>query len=201
MKAIFFVSVCMLLATGLAQSGDEKKKAGKRPPVIVTYYLSGIDDAKERDALRAALEKVKSVSKVVVAAQGEYVAVAFDSHVVSYHQVAQAIVEAVPGKKYAPRLKLHVPDYAKNDNAPRVDAIFNAKRLNQRVRIEVADKAKGEFVLHFLPLQLDATPSEPQGFNGGHLNHPIHDPPPRGLGLEFHYVTEIKGEVNPKKKG
>ena len=53
----------------------------------------------------------------------------------------------------------------------------------QRVRIEPLDKSKGEFIVHFLPLELEPGESGPQGFNGGHLNHPIHDPVPRaGLG-------------------
>ncbi len=199
-QALFVVS--LLAAFGLAQPDVQKKaKVGKRPPVNVTYYLSTAEDAKDRGALRTALEKVKSVTKAVVNARGEHVTVQFDSHVVSYHQIAQAIVDAgtASGKKFAPRLKLQVPDYAKNGNAAKVDAIFNAKRLNQRVRIEVIDKAKGEFVLQFLPLQIDPADSSPQGFNGGHLNHPIHDAPPAGLGLLLRYVTESNAEEELKK--
>jgi hypothetical protein len=56
--------------------------------------------------------------------------------------------------------------------------------------MEPVDKAKGEFVIHFLPLEVDPNDSSPKGFNGGHLHHPIHDPSPRGLGLETTYVTE-----------
>jgi copper chaperone CopZ len=202
MQQASFVILVAIAASGLAQPDVQKKaKVGKRPSVNVTYYLSAIEDAKDRDALRAALEKVKSVSKAVVSSQGEHVTVQFDSHVVSYHQIAQAIIDAgtASGKKYAPRLKLQVPDYAKNDNAAKVDAIFNAKRLNQLVRIEATDKAKGEFILHFLPLQIDPADGAPQGFNGGHLNHPIHDAPPAGLGLLLRYVTESNAEGEPKK--
>ena len=67
---------------------------------------------------------------------------------------------------------------------------LRGKRLNQRVRIEPLDKTRGEFLVHLLPLQLDPAASGPQGFNGGHLNHPIHDPPPRGLGLTCIYAAE-----------
>jgi hypothetical protein len=140
--------------------------------------------------------QVKSVKAVLLGTQGEYVTVQFDSHVVSYHQVAQAITDAgaQAGKQYAPWLKIRVPEYARADNSARVDALFAGKRLNQRVRIEPIDKARGEFSVHFLPLQLDPADPAPQGFNGGHLNHPIHDPPPRGLGLQFIYVTESTNE-------
>ena len=164
---------------------------GKRPPVTVTYHIAKIADAKEHDAVRMALLQVKSVKSAAVGVAGDFVTVQFDSHVVSYHQVAQAIEDVgdKAGKKYAPCLHIRVPDYAKADNAAKVDAIFAGKRLNQRMRIKPIDKAKGEFVLHFLPLKLDPSDPAPQGFNGGHLNHPIHDAPPRGLGLQFIYVV------------
>lgn len=61
------------------------------------------------------------------------------------------------------------------------------------MRIEPLDKSKGEFVVHFLPLELDAAATGPQGFNGGHINHPIHDAPPRGLGLMCIYAADDAG--------
>jgi hypothetical protein len=145
--------------------------------------------------------QVKSVKSVLIGGRGDHLTVQFDSHVVSYHQVAQAIADAGTraGKAYAPRLKIRVPEYAQADNKARVDALFAGKRLNQRVRIEPTDRAKGEFIVHFLPLQIDPADPAPQGFNGGHLNHPIHDAPPRGLGLQFSYVTESAGEKDPAK--
>ena len=108
--------------------------------------------------------QVKSVKSVLIGAQGDHVTVQFDSHVVSYHQVAQAITDAgaQAGKQYGPRLRIRVPEYAKGDNTARVDAIFAGKRLNQRVRIEPTDKVKGEFVLRFLPLQIDASDPAPR---------------------------------------
>ena len=119
------------------------------------------------------------------------VRVRFDSHVVSYHQIAKAIAEAgAPrGKKFDPTLKLTVPGYAKGDASAKVDAVLAGKRLNQRVPVEPLDKSRGEFLLHFLPLTLDPADRKPQGFNGGHLHHPISDPPPRGLGLECSYES------------
>jgi hypothetical protein len=132
------------------------------------------------------------VRKISVNIARGFAQVRFDSHIVSYHQVAQAIADAgtAAGKKLDPRLKIRAPEYAQGGNAAKVDAVFAGKRLNQRVRIEPLDKAKGEFLVHFLPLQLDPAESGPQGFNGGHLNHPIHDAPPRGLGLQFSYEAD-----------
>src|SRR5262245_29568699 len=137
LRLIASLTLAGLLTAGAAPP-QEKKKIGKRPPVNITYHVSALGDAPEREALRAALLKVKTVSGVVLGAGGAWV---FDSHVVSYHQVAQAIADAgtAAGKKYSPRLKLHVPEYAQKDNAAKVDAIFAGKRLNQRVRIEPVD--------------------------------------------------------------
>jgi hypothetical protein len=55
------------------------------------------------------------------------------------------------------------------------------------------DKTKGVFFVYLLPLQLDPAATGPQGFNGGHLNHPLHDPPPRGLGLTCIYAAGDDG--------
>jgi copper chaperone CopZ len=179
------------ILAAIAGAADEPK--AKRPhPVPLAFYLSDATDAADEAAISAAVKKVKSVSAVDFNGPAGYVRVVFDSHVVSYHQVAQAIADAggPTGKKYDPRLKMRVPEYAQGENAAKVDALLAGKRLNQRVRIEAVGKDKGEFLIHFLPLELDPATTGPQGFNGGHLNHPIHDPPPRGLGLTCVYATE-----------
>jgi len=84
-----------------------------------------------------------------------YTRIRFDSHVVSYHQVAQAVAEAgkSAGKNYDPYLVFIVSEYARSNNAADVDAIFAGNRLNTRVPVAPLDKAKGEFSVHFLPLK------------------------------------------------
>ena len=185
----------MLLGVLISQSANAAKKpAGSDPPHTPTliFYLSEVAGEKDADAIRASVQSLKSVLKVNVNTAGGFVQVQFDSHVVSYHQVAQAIADAgvALGRKYDPRLKVTVPEYAQGDNAAKVDAIFAGKRLNQRVKIEAVDKTKGTFLVRFLPLKLDPADSSPQGFNGGHLNHPIHDSPPGGLGLTCIYASQ-----------
>ncbi len=190
MHRIPFIVLCAAFIA--APAGADEKPKEKRPhPVPLAFYLTGADGAADEAAIKAKVEKVKSVATVDFNAKGGYVRIVFDSHVVSYHQVAQAILDAgvQTGRKYDPRLKVRVPEYATGDNAAKVDALLAGKRLLQRVRIEAADKTKGEFVIHFLTLELDPAVTGPQGFNGGHLNHPIHDPPPRGLGLTCIYAT------------
>src|SRR3954468_12586119 len=164
-----------------AAPADEDAYRPHTPTLM--FHLAHADAQADADAIRTSVQKLASVCKVVFA-EG-LVKVRFDSHVVSYHQIAEAITEAgtVRGKAFDPCLKILVPEYTQPGNAAKVDAIFEGKRLNQRVRIDAGDKARGEFLIHFLPLTVDAAQTGPQGFNGGHLHHPIHDPPPRGLGL------------------
>jgi copper chaperone CopZ len=182
-------------AAALAAVDDASDDAYRPHTPTLVYYLSGVEGRADTDAILAKVSALPSVRKASVTIERGYAQVRFDSHAVSYHQVAQAIADAGAsiGKKFAPRLKITVPEYALGENAAKVDAVFAGKRLNQRVRIEPLDKAQGQFLVYLLPLQLDADATGPQGFNGGHLNHPLHDPPPRGLGLTCSYAAEDDG--------
>jgi copper chaperone CopZ len=190
-RACFLAAACFA-SLGLGAPAPVKDADAPAPHTpTLAFLLTGADTPADAAAIRAAVQPLKSVSKVAVDSARSSVQVRFDSHVVSYHQVAQAIRDAgtATGKNYAPRLKLTVPDYAQGDNAAKVDAIFAGKRLNTRVRLEPLDKARGEFLVHFLALTVDPADPAVQGFNGGHLNHPLHDPPPRGLGLACIYAS------------
>ena len=174
-----------------ADAAKDGEAYAPHTPTLI-FYLSEMKNQQDADAIQAAVQKLPSVRKIHLNLERGFAQVRFDSHVVSYHQVAQAIADAGTslGRKFDPRLKVRVPEYSADGNATKVDAVFAGKRLNQRVHLVPLDPAKGEFLIHFLPLQIDPAVSGPQGFNGGHLNHPIHDAPPRGLGLQFIYVAE-----------
>lgn len=198
MKSHLLLILAFVAAASLhaAEPGDD---AYRPHTPTLSFHLTHADDAADAAAIRASVQKLASVRKITFASGS--VQVRFDSHVVSYHQVAQAIAAAgaARGKAFDPSLKITVPEYAQGGNAAKVDAVFAGKRLNQRVRIEPLDKARGEFLIHFLPLTLDPAESGPEGFNGGHLNHPIHDAPPRGLGLKCSYESsEAAAEKAPK---
>jgi copper chaperone CopZ len=176
-----------------AETADDETYRPHTPTLI--YYLSAVADQTDADTIVRSVKKLPSVRKADVNIGRAYVQVRFDSHVVSYHQVGQAIADAgaVVGKKFEPRLRIRIAEYSQGENAAKVDAVLAGKRLNQRVRIEPLDKAKGEFLVYLLPLEIDSATTGPQGFNGGHLNHPLHDPPPRGLGLTCTYLANDDG--------
>ena len=190
---------CLITAVAAEDPSDAYQP---HTPTLI-FYLSNVTGPEDAEAIRVSVQKLASVKKVNADPARGFVQVRFDSHVVSFHQVAEAIASAgIPlNKKYDPRLKIRVPEYPQPGNAAKVDAIFAGKRLNQRVKIEPVDKTKGDFIIHFLPLQIPAGGTGPEGFNGGHLNHPIHDPPPRGLGLTCIYAADDDGAPASAKAG
>ena len=194
MTRIFFIAVlvCALSVAYVSRAADAKDDAYAPHTPTLLFHVSDVASTKDADAIRASVEKLASVRKISINTVRGHAQIRFDSHVVSYHQVAQAIADAgvALGKKFDPWMEIRVPEYAQPGNAAKVDAVFAGKRLNQRVRITALDKVKGIFALHFLPLERDAAITGPQGFNGGHINHPIHDPPPRGLGLTCIYAAD-----------
>jgi len=199
-----FAIICAvtLLFAGTQWAADSPKEVSPPPhtPTLI-FYLSDVKDHADVDALAASVQKLKSASIVEVNTDRGYARVRFDSHVVSYHQVAQAIGDAgeTLKKHYDPYLVFFVSEYAQKDNAADVDSIFAGKRLNTRIHVTPLDKSKGKFLVHFLPLKVDSKTSAPQGFNGGHLHHPISDPPPRGLGLTSGYASEDDSSISPAK--
>lgn len=159
-------------------------------PTLV-FYLAQLTSAGV-EAMRTALAALPTARLVATDTGRGCVRVRFDSHVVSFHQVAQALSDAgaAIGQPAAPRLVIAIPDYAQDGHAAPVDALLAGKRLNQRVALSLIDRARGLFAIAFLPLAAEAQVGGPQGFNGGHLHHPLHDPPPRGLGLACSYLAE-----------
>jgi hypothetical protein len=190
-----------LLTAGMvvhADNGDGTKvptKPGHR--VRLVYYLSELEGPTEADAIVLAVKALATVTTASVDTTRGYLKISFDSHDLSYHQVAQAIADVGTGfgKKYDPRVVMSIPDYSKADVTPKIKAIFADEKLKPWIRIEAIDESKGVFFVHFLPLQLDPSKAGTQGFNGGYFTHPIHMVPPTGLGLPFKYSAEDSPDI------
>jgi hypothetical protein len=199
---ILCVSLFSLIRTTPADDMEKADEPHQPHTPTLIFYLSGAENQKDIDVIRASVQKLKSATTLDVNTNRSYVRIRFDSHVVSYHQIAQAISDAgtMSGKHYDPRLIISVPEYSQTNNAAKVDAIFAGKRLNTRVTLKPLDERKGRFLVFFLPLKFEKTVTGPQGFNGGHLHHPISDPPPRGLGLVSSYAAndDLSISADPK---
>ncbi len=177
-----------------------EKKMPEPHPTTVTFYIANVECGECIGSITDSLKKVRSFTGLTgLTPDSGYANVSFDSHANSYHEIANAIATAAPahGKAYVPTIKLKVPAYATGDNAANVDKVFAKQAAN--VKVDATDRAKGEFVVRFLPLTLDPAKNTPQGFNGGAFGHPIHDAPPKGLGLDFAIVRE--GVAKPAAKG
>lgn len=189
MKAILPVSLALFALIASASAAEQKAVVPN--PVTATFYIVNVQCGSCVDAITESVKKVPSVTKVEgLTGDSGFAQISFDNHASSYHQVAQAISDATPvhGDKYAATLRLKVPDYAKGDNAAKVDEIFAKHKAD--VKVVTKDKAKGEFEIQFLPLKVDKEKKVPQGWNAGKFGHPIHDDAPKGLGLSFQIVKE-----------
>lgn len=167
-----------------------EKKAAPNPnapsPSTRTFFIDGVKSEADVKAVVAAASKVKSVNAVVdLTATSGFANISFDHHAVTHQQIAQAILDAGAFKV---SFKFVVPDYAKDGNAAKMDAVF--ARFAKLVSIEPLDRSRGAFVIRFLPFT--AEPGKPlgMGFNFGHIAHPIIDPAPKGMALRIQQVAE-----------
>ena len=174
----------LLLTTFLI--AEEKPK-----PTTLTFYVAGVECPSCVYSVNYSISQLKSVSDVTAGQFIEnYANVTFDPKVVSIHQVAQAVTDAAPlhGVPYQPTMKLFIPDYAKDQNARKVDALF--AQWKSWVEVETADSAAGEFIIHFQPLKLDEKKAGPQGWHLEQLSEALSGPAPKGLELKYTFAAE-----------
>lgn len=172
-------------------AADKAKPAAKGTPVTATFYITEVKCSSCASSIDESLRKLPTVTKVDDLSENTgFAVITFDPAVVSHHQVAQAIFASAPvhGDPYVAALKFTIPDYAKGDNAAKVDAVF-AKHKND-VRVELKNKARGEFLLQFEPLRVDGGKKGPQGWTLDAFRTSIAEPAPKGLGLAFMVASE-----------
>lgn len=178
-----------------AEPAKPAKAALKPHPVVKTFYVSGVKTTADADKIMDAVKKLPSVTDVKeLTPKSGYIRVAFDTHVIASHLIAQAILDN-GGRDI--HITFTVPEYGQN--AERLDALFSKIEKQRSVKIEPLDKAKGEFKLIYLPITPDPNDPRKVGFNYGHLGHPVHDAPPKGLGLTFRQ-TDVPQPGSPAAK-
>ncbi len=204
----FFLGLVAIFAavhTGSFEAIAAAPKAKPGPKDYVasarTFFIEGVKSDADVKAIIAAASKVNTVSNIVdLTPTSGFANISFDHHSITHQQIAQAIADAGPFKV---SFKFLVPDYAKDaETAGKMDAVF--ARFAKNVSIEPLDKAKGLFVIRFLPFT-PGPAGQPlaNGFNFGHIAHPVIDPAPKGMGLRIQQVAEgslAKENAAPKKK-
>jgi copper chaperone CopZ len=178
-------NILLLLLAGIGLSATSSLAQGKPQPAELIFDVSGLECGACVYSVQQALKEAKGVSDVeVMQTPDGYARVVFDREIVSEHQLAQAVREAFPlhGSPYLIKLRLRIPAYAKADIAAKVDAVF--AKWQKWVDVKPTDKARGEFLVQFKPLQKDPKANGPQGWTLAELTQALKAPAPEGLGLE-----------------
>jgi copper chaperone CopZ len=176
----FTLSVLLLLAAGWFS----ENQAGPPGSVTRTFYVTGVECGACVYLVQLSASERKGVVKADMEQTADsYANVTFDPRLVSEHQIAQAIREAMPvhGARYLARLKLRVGQYAKH--AAAVALLF--ERWRDLVRCEVLDQSKGELMVHFLPLETASTQSGAVGWSAAKLQAALQANLPAGVTVEF----------------
>jgi hypothetical protein len=138
--------------------------AGPSETVTRTFYLTGVECGACVYLVQLSASERRGVLKAEVEQTADsYANVTFDPGLVSEHQIAQAIREAMPlhGAPYLARLKVRVGDSGKH--AAAVDLLFQQWR--GLVECEWLDRSKGELMVHFQPLDTRATQTAAAGWS------------------------------------
>ncbi|MBV6501601.1 MAG: hypothetical protein CJBNEKGG_04117 [Prosthecobacter sp.] len=181
----------LLLIFSLApflHAGD--KEWVRARPARVTLYVSGVECPGCTYAVSYAISQLKGVGEVVSGQMvDDFVNVTFDPRIVSVHQLAHAVFDApaLHGMPYQASLKLDIPDYSKDDNAGRVDALLQG--WADWAEVEVVDRSRGRFTLKFRPLKPGGA-AGPQGLSLDKIIEAFTAPAPRGIGLRLEIAAE-----------
>ena len=174
--------LCLLFL--FSQMGGVTVFAGDSAVLTRTFYVAGVECGACVYLVQVAASECKGVLKAdVVQTVDNYANVTFDPRLISEHQIAQAIRDAMPlhGTPYLARLKLRVGEYSKH--AAALDALF--QKWRDWVRWEVLDAAKGEMGVHFLPLQTAPAGTGPGGWSTQQFQSALTAALPTGVSVQF----------------
>lgn len=177
---IGIVLLAKVLFVPVAGRAEDKAK-----PAELIFDVTGLECGACVYSMHQAIKDTKGVSDVeVMQTTDGYAKVTFDPKLVSEHQLAQAVREAFPlhGSPYLIKLRVRIPAYTRPEQAARVDEVF--ARWQKWVEVKPTDKAKGEFLIHFKPLEKDSKATGPQGWTLAHLMQALKASAPKGSGLE-----------------
>ena len=158
--------------------------AGPSEIVTRTFYLTGVECGACVYLVQLSASERRGVLKADVEQTAEsYANVTFDPRLVSEHQIAQAIREAMPlhGAPYLARLKVRVGDSGKH--AAALDLLFQQWR--GLVECEWLDRSKGELMVHFQPLETRATQTAVAGWSAAQFRAALKAGLPPGVPIAF----------------
>ena len=132
----------------------------------LTFRVSGVECGSCMYAVQQSISETKGVKDVVILPGIETLAtVSFDPILVSEHQIAQSIREALPlhGTPYLASLKIQIQKGTAPDMTKSLALL--RKMWATAVRIEPVDKEPGNYLLHFESLKTETQKPAPRGWN------------------------------------
>lgn len=148
------------------------------------FYVSGVECGACVYLVQLAASECKGVLKADVTQAAEGIAqVTFDPRLVTEHQIAHAIRGAMPlhGAPYLARLKVRVGEYPKHSHD--LELLF--QKWSNVVRCEVLDRNKGEFFVHFLPMEPEAVKNGLAGWSAVRFSQALQTALSPGATVEY----------------
>lgn len=141
-----------------------------------TFFVSGLECAACTESVRQSIFGLDGIQKVLMKEGLEgYANVTFAPEIVSAQQIAQAVYDAPPlhGTPYEASLRLKIPDYAKPDQAAKVNTLIAAQKT--AITAEPDWEAKDQLIIRFLPLEnpAPAPPRIARGWNPNQLTQAL----------------------------
>ncbi|MGV3753917.1 MAG: heavy-metal-associated domain-containing protein [Verrucomicrobiota bacterium] len=143
--------LCLSLALPL-QATEPEKASAVRSLTTATFYISDVKCAACVSFLENSIRTVPGVQEIDGLTEiSGYARVSFDPKKANHHQIAQAVSDTLQlhGEPFIASLKLLVPDYAKDDNAGKIDTLFAQQK--DFITVVCSNRAKGLFQIRFQP--------------------------------------------------
>ena len=151
MKSILQL-LALSLALALPARAADAEKSATTNTVTATFYITDVKCAACVSFLNDSMRNVPGVLDIdgLTEVSG-YARVSFDPKKADHQRIAQAVADTIQihGEPFVAVLKLLIPDYAKEGNTAKVDALLAKQK--DFVTLECRNPTKGLFSIRFKP--------------------------------------------------
>lgn len=183
--------LALILATSLPIYGADAEKSATTNTVTATFYITEVKCAACVSLLNDSMRNVTGVLDIdgLTEVSG-YARVSFDPKKADHQRIAQAVADTIQihGEPFVAVLKLLIPDYAKEGNTAKVDALIAQQK--DLVTLECRNRARGLFIVRFKPTTTPSSTSTNTVWKPEQLLTAV-----KKLGLDTRFVEEAP--VNP----
>ncbi len=141
------------LVVGLPAGAADKDIGAPTNTVTATFYISDVKCAACVSFLNDSVQAVPGVITVDgLTETSGYARISFNPEKANHQGIAQAVAETIQihGEPFKAVLKLRIPDYPREGNTAKVDALIAKQK--DFVTFECRNREKGLFAIHFKPV-------------------------------------------------